>query len=151
MKIYLSSSYERRDELRVYRYQLREAGYTVQSRWLDEDHPLQTQMADHSPEALAAIAVQDLGDLFDCECVIAFTEQPGTTRGRGGRHVEFGFAHRSGAGLIVVGHRENIFHYLPCVEFFPDWESCLCELSKPVQPETLTLENMTTKDSYLPE
>jgi hypothetical protein len=43
--------------------------------------------------------------------------------GRGGRHVEFGAAVATGKRLIVVGHRENLFHHLPGVEFFdgPKW------------------------------
>lgn len=38
--------------------------------------------------------------------------------GRGGRHVEFGLAVALGKRLIVIGHRENLFHHLPAVEFF---------------------------------
>lgn len=38
--------------------------------------------------------------------------------GRGGRHVEFGYAMAKGKRLIVVGHRENLFHEHPAVEFF---------------------------------
>ena len=32
--------------------------------------------------------------------------------------------------LIVVGHRENIFHWLPDVEFYETWDQCFNELKK---------------------
>jgi hypothetical protein len=41
-----------------------------------------------------------------------------TNSGRGGRHVEFGYAMALGKRLIVVGHRENLFHEHPTVEFY---------------------------------
>jgi len=40
-----------------------------------------------------------------------------TRSGRGGRHVEFGYAMAKGKRLIVVGYRENLFHEHPSVEF----------------------------------
>ena len=57
---------------------------------------------------------------------IAFTEEPDSPYGRGGRHVEFGFAmYHYGEdhlkAVIVVGPRENIFHALPEVHRIDSW------------------------------
>ena len=56
-------------------------------------------------------------------------------RNRGGRHVEFGMALArrllSGAPrLIVVGYRENVFHYAPEVEFYETWNEAFCALAR---------------------
>jgi hypothetical protein len=55
--------------------------------------------------------------------VVSFTEQPRALNGnRGGRHVEFGLAVALNKRLIVVGYRENLFHWLPQVEFVSSWQ-----------------------------
>jgi hypothetical protein len=61
------------------------------------------------------------------EVVVAFTEGPGDVEGRarGGRHVELGAALAAGKRVCVVGHRENVFCWLPIVEYFPTWSACL--------------------------
>jgi hypothetical protein len=58
------------------------------------------------------------------DVLMAFTEFPGQTpgRARGGRHVEFGIAFAKEKRLMIVGPRENIFHWLPSVEVYPDFE-----------------------------
>lgn len=67
-------------------------------------------------------AQHDWDDVMAADVVISFTEQPRTAGGsRGGRHVEFGAALAAGKRCIVVGWRENVFHCLPQVEFFPTW------------------------------
>ena len=47
---------------------------------------------------------------------------------RGGRHVEFGIALARSKRLIVVGHRENVFHWLHMVEFYSEWLELLRKL-----------------------
>ena len=74
-------------------------------------------------------AQEDYDDLCSADCVISFTEEPRTmSNSRGGRHVEHGMAIALGKRVIVVGHRENIFHCLPQVEFFPTWEDAQAAL-----------------------
>lgn len=65
--------------------------------------------------------MDDWEDVNAAKIVISFTEPPRSTANRGGRHVEFGIALANKARVIVVGHRENIFHWLPIVEFFKTW------------------------------
>lgn len=150
-QIYLASRYSRREELAKYRDELRADGHLVQARWLDGGHQLSdlgTPIGD-SGEALvesgdcnraaelrAKFADDDWQDVNSAEIVISFTEPPRSSANRGGRHVEFGIALARGARCIVVGYRENIFHWLPQVEFVETWEQAraLCSnnaLGKP--------------------
>jgi hypothetical protein len=140
--IYLAASYSRRLELLGYRKELEAAGHTVVSTWVDGHHekPGQEAVDDgdgkrfNAPdEDVAGWASEDVADVLASDCIISFTG----TGGRGGRHVEFGI----GLGmkemgqieypdmrLMIVGPREHVFHYLPGVEVYADWDECLAAL-----------------------
>ena len=148
MKIYLAARYSRREELCVYRNELRALGYDVLARWLDGEHQLAndgTPIGEHGEALVEGVlrsgevisereqtqraaalrqrfAQDDWEDVTAAELVINFTEPPRSKANRGGRHVEFGIALARGARVIVVGFRENIFHWLPRVEFCRSWE-----------------------------
>jgi len=107
MRIYLASRYSRREELRDYRRRLQEAGFDVQARWLNGEHQMD------NADTIEAFANDDWEDVNAAECVVNFTEPPRSGANRGGRHVEFGIALARGVRVVVVGHRENIFHWLP--------------------------------------
>lgn len=62
--------------------------------------------------------------------MISFTEPPRSGASRGGRHVEYGIALARGVRVIVVGFRENIFHWLPQVEFHQDFSTVILALAK---------------------
>jgi len=140
VQVYLAGRYSRRLELCRYRDQLAALGYLVQARWLDGGHQIdaggtpigesgEALVESNSQEAAdlrAKFAGDDFQDVATAELVISFTELPRTaSTNRGGRHVEFGIALAGQAKVIVVGHRENIFHWLPDVEFYPTWDECL--------------------------
>lgn len=143
MKIYLASRYSRREELCEYRQHLQNLGHDVQARWLNGEHqlsdsgsPIGTQGealvegddGGTSPQARALrsqFATDDWEDVNAAELVISFTEPPRSKANRGGRHVEYGIALANKARVIVVGYRENIFHWLPQVEFFGTWPEAL--------------------------
>ena len=44
--------------------------------------------------------------------------EPPRGDGRGGRHVEFGYAASRGKRLTIIGPRETVFHHLDGVEHF---------------------------------
>lgn len=146
MKIYLAARYSRRLELCEYRAALQSIGLTVQARWLEGGHQIDAAgvpIGDNG-EALIEVgssraadelrekfALDDYGDVSKAHIVINFTEPPRAVgNNRGGRHVEFGIALALGARCIVVGHRENIFHHLPVVEFYPTWEACFSKIKE---------------------
>ena len=156
MRIYLTARYSRREELCVYREQLRKLGYDVQSRWLNGEHQIDNagkpigehgealvegtlrsgeQMSEREQSERAAalrtsFAADDFEDVMTADVVINFTEPPRTTFNRGGRHVELGIALAIGARVIVIGYRENIFHWLPQVEYYETWEQCPLAICK---------------------
>jgi hypothetical protein len=145
-QFYLASRYSRREELCRYRSQLnhifKAIGWKVQARWLDGEHQWDGKMlevanayeggADQIPPEAARFAEDDWEDVLAADIVINFTEQPRSPNGfgRGGRHVEYGIALGMGKQVIVVGHRENIFHLLPVVQFVPDWGDCILLLTE---------------------
>src|SRR3990167_4827650 len=91
-------------------------GHLVVSRWIWGGH--------REPGLEREMAEEDIQDLVKADTMIQFT---GPVR-QGGRHVEFGYAIGSSFinRLILIGERENVFHYLKNVEQYPDWESyCL--------------------------
>lgn len=138
MKIYLAAQYSRRLELCGYHEQLVAMGHAVTSRWLDGmPHGVEATIegGDVSQEAAefrAGAAYRDIADIQKAECLINFAEPPESNASRGGRHVEMGFVLGLNTSyklphtrIIVVGHRENLFHWLPAVEFYEDWGQAL--------------------------
>ena len=123
-KIFLSARYGRKEELRGYAEELAALGHAVTSSWVYR----QDEADDDSLSFVAArgLALADLIQIYNSDVFIAFTEQPESPYGRGGRHVEFGFAMFGyGEGLlkaiIAVGPRENVFHALPEVHQINSW------------------------------
>ena len=138
MQIYLAARYSRRLDLCRYRDELRSMGHVVQATWLDGQHqvgdtgtPLGNagevlvEGEDSSGERAARLrekfALDDFDDASTCDMLIAFTEPPRSAPNRGGRHVEMGIALGMGIPVVVIGHRENIFCWLPQVKYFYDW------------------------------
>ncbi|PKN20407.1 MAG: hypothetical protein CVU71_01045 [Deltaproteobacteria bacterium HGW-Deltaproteobacteria-6] len=124
MKIYLASRYIRIEEMRKVADTLRNVGHEITSRWINGNHQISDDglSAEAKEEERSRFATEDYCDLTAADCCINFTEKPRSTNSRGGRHVEFGMAVQAGIRLIVVGPRENVFHYLPFIEWYPDFQ-----------------------------
>lgn len=127
-RIYLAARYSRYEEMAEYAARLRTIGYVVQAEWITGAH--------HNTDS-AQCAIIDYEEVLGADIVISFTEPPGEVagRGRGGRHVEFGIAFALGKRCIVVGHRENVFHHHPVVEFYETFEYALDDLNTTAPPE----------------
>lgn len=128
MRIFLAARYSRRDELREFAGRIEAQGHTVRTRWLRIDIGRVgpdggSELA--APEERERAAGMDLEDVDAADCVISFTEPERINPGRGGRHVEFGYALGKLKRCVVIGHRENVFHHFPEVEFYPDAETAL--------------------------
>ncbi|MDD5705082.1 MAG: hypothetical protein PHR35_04095 [Kiritimatiellae bacterium] len=146
MRIYLAARYSRREELCRYREQLCAMGHTVQARWLDGTHQISDagqpigdhgealveghNAEDRGAELRAKFARDDYEDVIGSDVVISFTEPPRSLANRGGRHVEYGIALALGKRLLVVGHRENLFHWLPQAEFYAAPEAAFAACSE---------------------
>jgi predicted alpha/beta-hydrolase family hydrolase len=137
MKIYLASRYSRYPEMQQVAQDLAQLGHTVTSRWILGDHDRRTHGASESARFLPLWADEDWQDLLVADVCISFTEGPGEApgRSRGGRHVEHGIALATGKRCLVVGYRENVFHWLPRVEFFPTWAACRAWVSMRLEPQ----------------
>jgi len=125
LNVYLAARYSRREELLRYAADLEERGYIVTSRWLQGSHQIDDAglSVEAKREERERFAHEDWEDLKGADACISFTEEPRTSNSRGGRHVEFGGALAFGQTVIVIGPRENVFHCLAQVKWFPDWES----------------------------
>lgn len=144
MKVYLAARYGRRLELCAYRNELEAQGIRVTSRWLNGSHQLdkdgspigehgehlvETGDGEEAARLRQRFVQEDVADVLASDCVVSFTEEPRTpTCNRGGRHVEFGVAVATGKRLMVVGYRENLFHWLPEVEFFEGWADAMASV-----------------------
>ncbi len=118
MKIYLASRFSRRLEMKDVRTQLEALGHQVTSRWLYEEiQAVEVTISELPFRYNQRCAENDLEDVSIANAVVSFTEGPDTGT-RGDRHIEAGFGLGQGKRMLAVGHRENIFHYLPEVEFF---------------------------------
>jgi hypothetical protein len=128
-KIYLAAAYERNEEMRGVRDVLEAIGYKVTSRWIDQ-HEGEVPVAiggdslNANPEAHYRYADIDIADLRAANVVVSFLGAPG----RGGHHIEFGLAVAWSKHLVVVGQRENVFHALPGVDWYPDWPHLMMAL-----------------------
>lgn len=132
--IYLAARYSRFPEMQKVREDLNEIGHSVTSRWINGGHELTKEgSSEASAVARTKYAMEDMSDLRSANYVISFTEEPRTTKTRGGRHVEFGLAIALNLRIIVVGFRENVFHTLHQVEFFSTWEECLTILTNEIE------------------
>lgn len=123
MRVYLSARYARLDELKAFREDLRKVGIFCTSRWLDGG----------TFENNAENAQIDVVDVLDSDVLVNFTDEPvehspHSFAARGGRHVEYGLAIGAGVLRIVVGPRENVFHYLSDTIVVGTWEEALAEL-----------------------
>lgn len=137
MHIYLASRYSRFQEMQRYRDQLEAAGHTVTSRWINGDHQIDDAgLSIQSKEAERIRFAQEArDDLLRADCVISFTEAPRSSNSRGGRHVEHGMALALNKRVIIVGHRENVFHCLPECEFFQTWQEAFGAVAPRVAEE----------------
>jgi nucleoside 2-deoxyribosyltransferase len=125
MKVYLASRYSTKPQMEEYAKELRSLGIEVTSRWLEETH---ASDADISVELKRKYALMDLEDVGFADVLVFFSVEPTTPMVRGGRHVEFGYALGLGIPIIVVGPKENIFHFTPYVQHVNNWAQALNEI-----------------------
>jgi hypothetical protein len=132
MRFYLAARFIRLDEMNEYAKDLRSLGHTVDCRWLQGLHQLHPaaekidlwdgkNKVQEVPMDAQPFALDDVEDISKSEALIAFTEKPYAEKGSGGRHVEFGIALALHKPIIIIGHRENVFHTLPKVIQFQTW------------------------------
>lgn len=134
-KIYLAGRFSRRPELNSLARYLRDIyGHEIVSRWVrpGDDHVISTGPSKEADDSeRRRFAVEDCEDLDAADWVISLMEQP-RSDGRGGRHIEFGYALAQKKRLTILGPRETVFHHLDCVEHFENIDEFLDALSSEV-------------------
>lgn len=116
MKLYLAATHTSLDPMLKERDTYRRAGFIVTSRWIDG---LEDQ------ERLDIAAKMDLNDIDASDALIEYTMHGGIT---GGRHIEFGYAMARNKILILIGPRENVFHYHDSVILCKDTDHAITTL-----------------------
>lgn len=117
--VYLAARYDHLSLMQQYKHRLEQGGFVVTSRWVNGKHEAQEGWK-YANSALCAL--EDYEDIHTCDWVVSFTEQPTAKSTRGGRHVELGIALALNKRCIVIGPRENVFHYLPQIVRYETWE-----------------------------
>lgn len=110
MKFYVSTRYGRRLDGEEIANRLLAEGHEVTSRWVWRNQPDDYEKCTN--EEICELALEDLEDIQLADALITLSEPSNNPYGRGGRHVEFGYALGLGKPVYVVGPMENIFHYL---------------------------------------
>jgi hypothetical protein len=119
MKVYLTARFARRHELTKYVENLNELGHQVTSGWLGVEFDPSTPL---SHPRWSELAQQDVDDIRRADTLICFTESSG---GGAARHVELGIALGLGKRVYIVGRAEHMFHTLPRLEIYPEWDMLL--------------------------
>jgi len=128
MKIYLASRYQDHPLMREWEQKLNEYGHTVTSRWIKGGHEI---IADASDDLQRKeFAKEDMQDIIRADAFICRSDPSFFRSGRGGRHVELGVAIAYRKLIILVGERENVFHWLNRVNVFPSFEEALLYLEE---------------------
>lgn len=113
LKVYLASRFENQHEMRQWKVALEAIGIEVTSRWIS---------GEHNNILPIVAATQDLRDLDDADFILFHNPKELHGHGRGGRHVEYGYALAKSKGIIIVGEHENVFNsiYSAIVPTFED-------------------------------
>ena len=118
IKVYLAARWEQAAFMRQWREALDALGIGCASNWLDVAATgLRAIEDDATMEANARL---DFRDVHEADALILYSPKAGLGSGRGGRHVELGIALGMDKPVILVGERENVFHWHPTVTVLPE-------------------------------
>jgi len=158
-KVYLASWYASRPQMREIAKDFQDSGITITSSWLDEKYSPLMRTSDGTDEMLLERATEDMKDMDAADILVMNTPNEETYNSvpidilsRGGHHFEAGYfyglilnqerdifdAQCEGylnynpvrRKLIIVGKKENVFHFLPKVIFCNTWEEAKLEVLK---------------------
>lgn len=151
MKVYIASMFSDKDRVLARGNELADLGIECTSRWAAEAVPHNTTLKDCTEEYLRETAVADVEDILRADAVVLtvpdaemLVNATMAAASRGGRTFESGLTYglilarvlygQFGAPdreLIILGKKENVFHYLdgvgvtakyPRITVLPTWE-----------------------------
>jgi nucleoside 2-deoxyribosyltransferase len=129
-KVYMAGRVSKRPILQQWQDDLTERGLEIVSRWSmrNSNHVAPGMKSEKAPTSeRIRFAVEDLEDIDKCDVVISLMEEP-RNDSRGGRHVEFGYALARGKQLVIIGEKETVFHELPQVKHYPNFDEYLQDI-----------------------
>lgn len=115
---YIASAFTRKEEMRYIRSTMQAAGFNVVADWLDE--PAESDDTAPTDEYREACALLDLKNVNECDVFVCFIGGVGS-----GHHTELGLALCGGKRIVLIGKKNNIFHYLPLLDYFTDFADFL--------------------------
>ena len=101
IRVYIAAPFQLQDAAIALREFLEDGGIGCTSSWLEAPENID----DHW-------ARRDLSDVARCDVFVAMNPEDWSSRGTGGRHVEFGYALALRKPVLILGTRTNIFHHL---------------------------------------
>jgi hypothetical protein len=128
MKLYLAAMYSHKTKIAEAAKELTDLSFKVTSTWFKEPWAPNVQMKDLTADDHSFYARRDLQEIEDADLLVFFSEEGATPRG--GRHVEFGYALRGKLPILVIGPKENIFHYTNNVFHVATWDDAKAWLLK---------------------
>lgn len=114
--IYIAGPFKRREDLFLIREQLAQRHIESTSRWLD------SHLSDYDcpVSVLRQEALEDLLDIHRADAFLLVNPEEWVNEGRGGKHIEFGYALAKGRAMYVMGVASSIFHHHPNVKVIQD-------------------------------
>jgi hypothetical protein len=95
-------------------------GHSVTARWITADTKFGHGLSAYTDQERRTLTLWDEEDVrAAADGLVLIAEKDGRFV-PGGKHVETGMALALGRRVFVIGRRENIFHWHPLVEVFPD-------------------------------
>jgi len=155
MKVYIASMFSDKDRVQRRVEELANLGIVCTSRWANESVPHNVTIKDLPDEYHRETAMADIEDILNSDKVVLtvpsaemLVDVTVGASSRGGRHFESGFMYgliiaqmleggRPTRELIVLGKKENVFHYLdgigdtarlPAIRQFDTWEQVVSYL-----------------------
>lgn len=126
LKIYIASRWDDRDDALMIKKFIEERGLICTSTWLT---PHDEQSMDALKKAVIEKprqrAIKDFEDIDASDVYLVYSPTKSHRNGTGGKHVEMGYAMAKGKTCVLVGVRENIFHYHPAVRVVDGVEAFL--------------------------
>lgn len=114
MKIYLAGRFTRQNEFKGYADLLTLDGHEITANWV---------YGGEEGLRYEDIAELDTNDVLRADAILAFSEPYGSENRGGGRHSEWGIAIAAKKILLLVGQKEQVFHWYPGVIQMPKFES----------------------------
>lgn len=115
IKIYLASRHEDRPDIVAVRSRLQEQGFIITSRWLTDQQPQINGLIEDNETDSLTVQTNDLEDIDAADVLVVFSPKKAFGNSTGGRHVELGYALAKKKKIVLVGYRENVFHWNPAV------------------------------------